>query len=101
MMRKVYTDEIHGLDFETMLSKEYLIEHVWSIFRDMCEAIHHVDTQLREENGKKLWRVQGYINVSDFEKLYELRPFNELPNCHISIEKDILAIYCCVLEYKE
>lgn len=98
MMRKVFENEIHGLDFKTMLSLDYLVEHVSFTKKDLCKAIHHVDTQLRKDGDTMYWRVQGYINISEFKAVSKFS-CNEL-DALIKIGPDALEIYSWVIPFK-
>lgn len=68
MMRTIYKNEIHNLEFELIPLQE-LFDHVPKKWQWLIASIHHVDTQLREEDGKKHWRVQGYLDNKDLEDL--------------------------------
>ena len=86
-MRKVITDEVYGLngesldpwvDFKCCVPKKYKV---------LMDVIHHVDTRLRQrEDGSKYWRVQGYLELDDLKLYLDYLP--ELPG-PLHIQQDV------------
>lgn len=98
MMRLVNENEIHGIDFRTMLTDDEFINHIPDKYKDLCKHIHHVDTYLNERNNELEWRVQGYIYKEDLDNLITQKDI-ELQGL-VKFVKDKLEIWTLILPYK-
>lgn len=97
-MRRITVDEIYNISGNPIDKIVDFLPHVPEKYRVLMDAINHVDTRLKNNGKEVYWRVQGYIEISDFKYVTGLR---KQFDAYIEIEEDALCIWSMSVPYKD